>query len=503
MTDWLFLKSGSDVRGTAVGDNATLTADIAKALGMAFAQWVAAKKNKTAQTLRIAIGRDSRITGPGLLQAVADGIIRCGASVSDFGMCTTPAMYMSTITPGFEVDGAVMITASHHPWDKNGLKFFTSEGGLESKDVETLLRVARDLKPEESAPSGSVHSEDFLPVYQKQLADRIRSGLGTEADKPLAGLHVVVDAGNGAGGFYADMLQGLGANTAGSQFLDPDGIFPNHIPNPENAQAIASLQSAVLRAGADLGVIFDTDCDRAAVVDADGKEINRNRLIALISAILLEDKPRQVIVTDSVTSSGLSLFIRQKGGDHYRYKRGYRNVIDEAIRLNREGADCPLAIETSGHAALRENHFLDDGMYLVTVLIVKAMQMKKQGKTLGSLIADLKEPAESTEIRLNITDPDFRTCGQEAIQHVLDHAEVRDDWHVSPDNREGVRISFDLDGVPDSAWFLLRLSVHDPVLPLNAESDVPGGIRTMLTGLASVLDGIQGIDLTPLLVVIR
>ena len=503
MTDWLFLKSGSDVRGTAVGDNATLTADIAKALGMAFTQWVAAKKNKTVQTLRIAIGRDSRITGPGLLQAVADGIIRCGASVSDFGMCTTPAMYMSTITPGFEADGAVMITASHHPWDKNGLKFFTSEGGLESKDVETLLRVARDLKPEESAPSGSVHSEDFLPVYQKQLADRIRSGLGTEADKPLAGLHVVVDAGNGAGGFYADMLQGLGANTAGSQFLDPDGIFPNHIPNPENAQAIASLQSAVLRAGADLGVIFDTDCDRAAVVDADGKEINRNRLIALISAILLEDKPRQVIVTDSVTSSGLSLFIRQKGGDHYRYKRGYRNVIDEAIRLNAEGADCPLAIETSGHAALRENHFLDDGMYLVTVLIVKAMQMKKQGKTLGSLIADLKEPAESTEIRLNITDPDFRICGQEAIQRVLDHAEVTDDWHVSPDNREGVRISFDLDGVPDSAWFLLRLSVHDPVLPLNAESDIPGGIRTMLTGLASVLDGIHGIDLTPLLVVIR
>ena len=104
---------------------------------------------------------------------------------------------------------------------------------------------------------------------------------------------------------------------------------------------------------------------------------------------------------------------------------------------------------------------------------------------------------------MNITDPDFRICGQEAIQRVLDHAEVTDDWHVSPDNREGVRISFDLDGVPDSAWFLLRLSVHDPVLPLNAESDVPGGIRTMLTGLASVLDGIQGIDLTPLLVVIQ
>ena len=503
MADWLSLKSGSDVRGTAVGENATLTADIAQALGMAFSQWVAAKKNKPAQALTIAVGRDSRITGPVLLEAVSDGIIRSGASVSDFGMCTTPAMYMSTITPGVEADGAVMITASHHPWDKNGLKFFTSEGGLEGKDVETLLRVAQDLRPGDSEPSGSVHSAEFLPVYQQQLADRIRKGLGTEADKPLAGLHVVVDAGNGAGGFYADMLQSLGANTAGSQFLDPDGIFPNHIPNPENAQAISSLRSAVLRAGADLGVIFDTDCDRAAVVDADGKEINRNRLIALISAILLETNPRPVIVTDSVTSSGLSLFIRRKGGEHYRYKRGYRNVIDEAIRLNREGSDCPLAIETSGHAALRENHFLDDGMYLVTVLIVTAMQMKQQGKTLGSLIADLKEPAESTEIRLNITDPDFRTRGQEAVQRILDHAEITDDWHIAPDNREGVRISFDLGGIPDSAWFLLRLSVHDPVLPINAESDVPDGIRTMLTALAEVLDGIPGIDMTPLYAVIR
>ena len=141
-----------------------------------------------------------------------------------------------------------------------------------------------------------------------------------------------------------------------------------------------SLRGAVLRSGADLGVIFDADCDRAAVVDSDGKEINRNRLIALISAILLEEKPGQTIVTDSVTSSGLTDFISRCGGVHYRYKRGYRNVIDEAIRLNREGTTCPLAIETSGHAALKENHFLDDGMYLVTVLIIRAMKMKTQGK---------------------------------------------------------------------------------------------------------------------------
>jgi len=245
-------------------------------------------------------------------------------------------------------------------------------------------------------------------------------------------------------------------------------------------------------------VIFDTDCDRAAIVDADGREINRNRLIALISAILLDEKPGQTIVTDSVTSSGLKKFIGDWGGEHYRYKRGYRNVINEAIRLNEEGISCPLAIETSGHAALKENHFLDDGMYLVTVLIIRAMRLKQDGMTLGSLIADLQEPVESKEIRLNITAPDFREAGKEAISQVLDYASGAEGWHIAPDNREGVRIAFDLDGGMDNGWFLLRLSVHDPVLPLNAESDVPGGVAQMLQALYQVLKTCPGIDLAPL-----
>ena len=134
-------------------------------------------------------------------------------------------------------------------------------------------------------------------------------------------------------------------------------------------------------------------------------------------------------------------------------------------------------------------------MYLVTVLIAKAMEMKKQGKSLGSLISSLREPVESTEIRLEITDIDFRSCGEKAIQKILDHAEKTSEWHIAPDNREGVRISFDLNHQPDSGWFLLRLSVHDPVLPLNAESDVEGGIQKMLKELLLVLKDTRGIRL--------
>ena len=133
--DWLTLKSGSDVRGTAVGEGAVLTDEVALALGAAFVRKLCAEKGKKASEITISLGRDSRISGPALLAAAAEGIRKAGAVAIDFGMCTTPAMFMSTITDGFRTDGAIMITASHHPWNKNGLKFFTEKGGLEGNEI--------------------------------------------------------------------------------------------------------------------------------------------------------------------------------------------------------------------------------------------------------------------------------------------------------------------------------------------------------------------------------
>ncbi len=493
--DYKKLKSGSDVRGIAVGEDAALTPDVAKTLGMAFARFVADKTGK--QNVVIALGRDSRVSGESLLNAAAEGISLAGAEARDYGMCTTPAMYMAILTEGFKPDGSIMVTASHHPWKLNGLKFFTKEGGLGFDELDKVLEIAQGITRGDN-PVGAIVKEPFLPTYCEHLKKLIRESIQPEVQKPLLGLHVVVDAGNGAGGFYADMLEELGAWVEGSQFLQPDGRFPNHVPNPENKEAMASISSAVKRVGADLGIIFDADCDRAAIVDQTGKEINRNRLIAMISAILLEETPGATIVTDSVTSSGLTDFIMEWGGVHYRYKRGYRNVIDEAVRLNEAGIDCPLAIETSGHAALRSNHFLDDGMYLVTVLLIKAMQLKQQGETLGKLLDGLREPVESVEIRLSVMGDDFAAYARQVIERVLEYAAAREDWHVAPDNREGVRIAFDAGGELGSAWFLLRLSVHDPVMPLNAESDVEGGVITVLENLYEALEKEQMLDLSPL-----
>ena len=493
MLDWTKLKSGSDVRGTALGENAVLTEHVAQCLGMAFARYVAQKESKPVTQITIALGRDSRITGPALLKATAEGISRAGAAVLDFGMCTTPAMYMSILTPGFQPDGAIMITASHHPYDKNGLKFFLRDGGLEGAEVAQLLQDASTLTPENMPFAGSITAKAFLPTYMEQLKDRIRKGLETDLAKPLLGLHVVVDAGNGAGGFYAELLESLGAWIEGSQFLEPDGAFPHHAPNPESPEAMRALSEAVVKNEAALGVLFDADCDRAAIVLSDGRFVNKNRLIALTAAMLLSKQPGLTIVTDSVTSTGLARFISEWGGTHYRFKRGYRNVINEAMRLNREGTDCQLAMETSGHGALKENYFMDDGAYLMVKLLIEL----GRGHRLEELIAGLREPAESKEVRLPLSGADFKADGAAVLQRVAQKVQALPGASTAPDNREGIRVNFDAQH--GDGWFLLRLSLHDPLMPLNFESDSPGGVKVIAKTVYSLLQEEAGVlDLSPL-----
>lgn len=497
---WKHLKSGTDIRGVALdpgdGRPVELTDEVVARIARAFVAWLAARADKPAGALTVACGRDSRLSGPRIRDAAVAAMTAAGARVLDCGLASTPAMFMTTVDLG--CDGALQITASHHPFDRNGLKFFTPQGGLDGGDVEALLlRAQEDGTPLPMSAKGA-ESVDYMSRYAARLRRMIIDGVG-RGERPLAGMRVVVDAGNGAGGFYAtQVLQPLGADTAGSQFLDPDGRFPNHIPNPENEDAMRSVCGAVRRAGADLGIIFDTDVDRAGCVDAAGKEINRNRLIALAAAIALEDNPGGAVVTDSVTSDGLKLFIEQTlGGVHCRFKRGYKNVINEAVRLNERGVNAPLAIETSGHAALRENYFLDDGAYLVTRILIKAAQLRGCGKTLDSLIAALKEPAESTELRFSITEPDFRTAGERLLAGLEQYAAEKG-WQVADDSREGVRVSF---GPGEgNGWLLLRLSVHDPVMPLNIESDDQGGCRAIAAQLAGYLEqaGPGALDCAPL-----
>ena len=500
MDKLMYLKSGTDIRGTAIekdGKSVDLTDERLVKIVCAYVDFL---KNKLSKNdLSIAVGYDSRVSSVRIADTVCKTLSSLGVGVFDCGLSSTPSMFMSVIN--FGVDSAVEITASHLPMEMNGLKFFTREGGFSGDDIKVILSCAEKLEMPESLENKGVSVLPNMEKYCSELCTMIKKGVNAEDyDKPLKGLKIVVDAGNGVGAFYAEnVLKILGADTDGSRYLDPDGTFPNHIPNPENKVAMRSICEAVFESKADLGVIFDTDCDRAACVDEKANEINRNKLVALASYIALKGNEGGTIVTDSVTSDGLNKFIENDlGGVHHRFKRGYKNVIDEAIRLqNEEGKNAPLAIETSGHAAFRENYYLDDGAYLVTKIIIEAAKLRKEGKTIGALIENLEIPLEEKEVRFTIRLDDFKDYGLSVIGDFKALCEATEGITVSPVNHEGVRVNFDKNN--GDGWQLLRMSVHEPLLVLNCESNQKGGCEKMLEFFKKFITKYEKLDTSKLI----
>ena len=490
------LQNGNDVRGAAIAtdtEERTLTPGLVSFIAYAFGDFLAGQTGKKKQDIRVGVGHDSRVTADMMMQSCL-----CGLSdlhTFDCGLITTPAMFQSTVLPASDFDGSVMITASHLPYNRNGMKFFTKQGALEKQQLTEILDRAvqlaeqyGDADEQEYVLAKRLNTSgkkaepfDMVSVYADAMKKTVCEAVQAEDyDHPLKGLHIIVDSGNGASGFFVtEILSPLGANTEGSVYLEPDGTFPNHVPNPENAAAMDAARRATLEAKADLGVIFDCDGDRGAVVFADGTEVNRNTLIALLGAIIAETTPGSTIVTDSVTSDELTDFLTGTLGlKHLRFKRGYKNVINKGIELNAAGETCELAIETSGHGAFRENYFSDDGAYISVKIIIKMAQLLREGKRIESLIADLKSPAESKEFRYHISAEDFRAYGEKVLNDFREYASAQDTFRIVEPNYEGIRVAFDDPEV--KGWMLIRMSLHDPVLPLNAESEKPGGVDIIM-----------------------
>lgn len=546
---YLKLQNGSDIRGIACegpnGEAVNLTEGAVRYIGMAFAGWLSNQTGKKPAGMKVGVGRDSRITGPDLMEVFMQGIRLSDACAVDCGMASTPAMFMSTIYPETNYDGGCMITASHLPFYRNGIKFFTKEGGLEKSQIrEILLRAAKleadgvlatgtGLSPrprsfdlitlyaanlanairketgfepadlpvvmeveDESAPITRVPGEDAEAdnVVETVLPNEISTGgdsSGQEGTRPLAGLHIVVDAGNGAGGFFVTkILDALGADTTGSQFLEPDGMFPNHEPNPENKEAMAAIVKATLENHADLGLIFDTDVDRMSAVLSDGTPLNRDAIIAMMAAILAPENPGSTIITDSVTSDRLTDFLEKDLGlKHLCFKRGYKNVIDKCKELNAAGTNSPLAMETSGHGCLKENYYLDDGAYLAVKLLAAVAKAKENGETIDHLIANLVMECTDREVRFKILEEDFGAYGTEVLTRFREKAEEK--GYTLPMAYEGVRIRFDND---PTGWLLLRASLHDPVMVLNMEGKDEADLAKITGIVKELLAGEEGLD---------
>ena len=390
-----------------------------------------------------------------------------------------------------------MITASHLPEDKNGVKFFAKNiGGLSKSNIDELIFLAQEearswydmgILPPSSGNSGVFCSElvDFLPGYKdslKQAIIREVSDASTSSSSHLSDINVVVNPGNGAGYFFNDILKDLGANVAGSMHLTPDGTFPDFgVPNPEKKEMVEATMRVCEENNADIGVMFDTDADRAGFVlprsiSKDGKRSNYeplsgNRLIALLGVMFSKSSPGCTFVTDSTTSEGLNIFLEDTLGlKHFRYLRGYANVIGKAEELTESGkANAEVAIETSGHCAMQENGYVDDGTYTAVKIIGLLARAKASGKgSLLDLISELYEMPYVKECRVQATDGSLETTTfifEQASQALKELCESSDEWTFDDENLEGVRARLSSGG-----FFMIRQSLHDPVISVQVES---------------------------------
>jgi len=387
-----------------------------------------------------------------------------------------------------------MVTASHLPADRNGLKFFTPEGGFTKSQIQQLGVRAMDcasewytrgMLPPASGDGAVMCSEwvDWMPQYADSLKQAVIQQVN-RGETPLKGLNIVLNSGNGSGGFFQAVLEDLGADVSGCIHNTPDGSFPNGIPNPEYTPMLEETVKACEAAYADLGIMLDTDADRCGFVvprtvqdngvRADYEPLNRNRLIALLGVVLSREAPGCAIVTDSVTSEGLATFLEDNLGlKHVRYLKGYANVINKAKELTTTGQyDAKLAIETSGHCAMQENGYLDDGTY-AAVKIASLLAREQGSNSLLDLIADMEELDEVSELRMTTKDGSLDT-----MQKVFDFCaleferlcESKEDpvvksWEIDTDNLEGIRVR-----TGNNQFLMLRKSLHDPIISLQIEA---------------------------------
>ena len=417
-----------DIRGVA---GESITEEAVETIARAYGTVVAAAGGKT-----VCVGRDCRKSSPAFRDALAGGITSAGVDVLDIGTVTTPMVYFSAFTEN--VDGAVMVTASHNPPRYNGLKMCVGRDSLFGEGIQSIRRLVE--KGEFSSGRGTVHRGDVLEKYLAFL----ERGVSVEP-----GLRVAADGGNGTAGVACpEILRRLGCEVH-ELYMEPDGDFPNHHPDPTVEENLSDLRKTVTGLGLDAGLAFDGDADRIGVVDERGEPVGGDMLLLVYALDILRENPGATIIGDVKCSSVLFEKIREAGGNPVMWKTGH-SVIKN--KMKREGAE--LGGEMSGHMFFANRFFgYDDAVYAGLRLLEI---LSKTGGRVSDLLRGLPETFATPEIRVDCPDEiKFRVT--EAVKNRLAGlGEVTD--------IDGVRVEH------DDGWGLLRASNTQPALVLRFEA---------------------------------
>ncbi len=423
-----------DIRGIAAGDSPQLTPAVALLVGKALGTYLPRHFGSE----RIFVGSDNRLTSGPLKSAVIKGLASTGLPVTDIGEVLTPTVYFASAS----YDGAgagVMVTGSHLDTRYNGIKMAYGKLALAGQQIQDLLQM---IDEESFAEGAASVSEDADMIHKHMSAIQSKVSMA----KPLK---VVLDAGNGLSGTYVPpVLAALGLDVE-CLYCEPDGTFPNHLPNPEDPEMTRDLEAKVVELSADLGLAFDGDSDRCGFIDNHGHHIAADRLLALLARDLLSRHPGTPVVFDVKASQALPDEISKYGGVPVMWKSGHSLMKQ---KMNEIGS--LLGGEVSGHLFIGEDYYGFDDAPLVALKTLEIISQSEQ--SIAQIFADIPKLVATPEIVLSAPDDLKFKMIDEMTESLQGQYEV-----VTVD---GARVLF------DSGWGLVRASNTQPAVTLRFEA---------------------------------
>ena len=423
-----------DIRGLATGDTPQLVPSVAMSVGKALGTYLPEQFG----TNHIFVGSDNRVTSAPLKAAMIEGLASTGLAVTDIGEVLTPTVYFASAS--YEGIGAgVMITGSHLDTRYNGIKMAYGKLALAGEQIQDLLQI---IDSGEFATGNGKVSEDKNMIHRHMVTIQAKVKMA----KPMK---VVLDAGNGLSGSYVpDVLEKLGLEVV-CLYCEPDGTFPNHLPNPEDPEMTKDLEAKVIEVGADLGLSFDGDSDRCGFIDNHGHHIAADRLLAMLARDLLSRHPNTPIVFDVKASQALPDEIKKYGGIPVMWKSGHSLMKQ---KMNEIGS--LLGGEVSGHLFIGEDYYGFDDAPLVALKTLEIIS--KSDKTIAEIFEDIPKLEATPEIILSTPD-NLKFKMIEEMTVVLDK-----DYEIV--TVDGARVLF------KNGWGLVRASNTQPAVTLRFEA---------------------------------
>jgi phosphomannomutase / phosphoglucomutase len=387
----------------------------------------------------ITLGRDCRLSSNRLRDLLLQGLLPAGIDVTDVGVVPTPLLYFSVLH--WQMDGGAMITGSHNAAEYNGFKLGVGPTTIFGEEIQRVRRIVEARAFKTSGAHGSLASRPVLPDYREYIKRHIKL-------KP--GMKVAVDGGNGCGGAVAaPLMREMGLETV-ELYVEMDGRFPNHHPDPTVEENMRDLQAAVKASGASVGIAYDGDADRIGAVDENQRIVWGDEQMVVYSRSILRERPGAAIIGDVKCSQRLYDDIASHGGRPIMWKTGHSLIKS---KLKEEGA--ALAGEMSGHMFFNDRYYgFDDAIYASFRLLEI---LGREGRGLAELLSDLPKTSFTPEIRLDCPDTRKFEVVRRAAEYFRANYETTD--------IDGARVNF------PGGWGLVRASNTQPALVMRFEAE--------------------------------